>query len=193
MKDEDLEKKEENSSEDKDNKEKNSQEEEIKRLEKEIQDMIEDMKTVMGDDAVPDVKIMAAPPISKKRRFTFMLIEILISILSLVALTGYIKWIKCDKIYFYFINIGMIVLIESILSFLINRFGIKLIIYSFGTIIYVPAIIGFFVVGLLTLGITSLEIGKTILVCVLYLIIKKIIMWLIKGTSKPIQVKEIKK
>lgn len=170
-----------------------SQEEQIKKLEEELQAMIEDMKTVMGDDAVPDIKVMAAPPVSKKKRFLFGLIEILISILTIVALTGYIKWIKCDKIYFYFINMAVIIVIEFVLSWLIKRFGLKLIIYSFGAISYVPPIIGFLIVGIFAFGAETLDVGKTVLVGILYIIIKKLIMWLIKGAQKPIQIKEIKK
>src|SRR5574344_2057024 len=96
-----------------------SQEEQLKDVEKELKNMIEDMKVVMGDN-VPEIKVMAIGPKEKKKILMYQIIEAFISIIVLIALIGYLDWIKSEKLYQFFIFAGGLVLIEFMLSYVIN-------------------------------------------------------------------------
>lgn len=170
-----------------------TQDEQLKQLEDEIKNMLEDMKVVLGDDAVPDVKIVSTQKVSKKKILLFQLIEVLLSIGILVGLTGYISWFKCDKLYFYFIVIGGMTIIEFILGYIVNRFMVKAIFYSFGLVMLVPSVIAFIFAGLLIPLVGAIDIGKLLIVCVLYMIIKRIIMRLIKGNNSSFRIQTIRK
>lgn len=174
-------------------KETSSQDEQLKQLEDEIQKMLDDMKVVLGDNQVPDVKVISSNKVSKKKILLFQAIEVLISILILIGLTGYIKWFRCDKLYDYFIIIGGITIIEFVLGYLINRFCVKAIFFSFGLITLVPTIVAFVFAALLIPLIGTISAGKLVLVGLLYMIAKRIIMRLIKGNNSSFRIKTIKK
>lgn len=119
-------------------------------------------------------------------------IEIVLSIVLLIASIGYLGWAKCDKIYEYFILIGGIVTIEYVLRLIIDRLFFKFVIISFGTIRLLPPLIAFIICSLLAPGVSIVSIGLLILSFVLYLIIKKVFMDILSG-KKFITIKRIEK
>lgn len=169
------------------------QDEQLKQLEDEIKGLLEDMKIMVGDDNVPDVKVVSSNKISKKKILLFQLIEWLLSIAILVGLTGYVKWFRCEKLYNYFIVIGGLTIIEFIISYLVNRFMVKAIFYSFGIIMLLPTVIAFTLGALLIPLVGTIDFGKLILVGILYMLVKRIIMRFIKGNNSSIKIKTIKK
>ena len=187
-------KKEKEEKEKKDNKESESpQEKQLKELEDEISKLLDDMKVVLGEDSVPDVKVVSSNKISKKKILLFQLIEVFVSIAILVGLTGYIKWFRCDELYYYFIVIGGISILEFILGYLVNRFFVKQIFYSFGLLMLVPTIITFILAGFLIPLFGTINIGKLVLVGILYMIVKRILMKIIKGNNSSFRINKIKK
>ena len=169
------------------------QDEQLKQIEDEIKGLLEDMKVMLGDENVPDVKVVSSNKISKKKVLLFQFIEWLLSIAILVGLTGYVKWFRCEELYTYFIVIGGLTIIEFIISYLINRFMVKLIFYSFGAILLLPTIIAFVMGGLLIPLLGTIDVGRLILVGILYMIVKRIIMRLIKGNNSSFRIRTIKK
>ena len=173
--------------------EESSQDKQLKELEDEISKLLEDMKLVMGEESVPDVKVVSSNKISKKKILLFQLIEVLVSIAILVGLTGYISWFRCEKLYYYFIVIGGISILEFVLGYLVNRFLVKMIFYSFGLIMLVPTIVAFVLAGFIIPLFGTINIGRLVLVGVLYMIVKRILMRIIKGGNSSFRIKTIKK
>ena len=175
-----------------DKKEESSQEKQLKELEEEISKLLDDMKVVLGDDQVPDIKVVSSNKIGWKKVFLFQVIEVLISIVILVGLTGYIKWFRCDELYKYFIVIGSMTIIEFILGFVVNRFLLKAIFYSFGTVLLIPSVVAFTLAGFLIPLVGSIDITLLIIVAILYMIAKRIIMRFIKGDNSSFRIKTVK-
>ena len=173
-------------------KDESSQEKQLKELEEEISKLLDDMKVVLGDDQVPDVKVVSSNKIGWKKVFLFQVIEVLVSIVIMIGLTGYIKWFRCDELYKYFIVIGGMILIEFILGFVVNRFLLKAIFYSFGTVLLVPSIVAFTLAGFLIPLVGTIDVSLLIIVAILYMIAKRIIMRFIKGDNSSFRIKTVK-
>lgn len=160
---------------------KDSRKEQLDKIQKELDDLVENMKVVTGEN-VPDLKIT---DITKKgimqRKATYTIIEVVLSIIILIALSGYFNWFAYRALWNVFVMIAIVVGIEFVLNFLINRFFIKLFIYSFGLIKIVPSIIGFVIACLFSPGISITNIGLGIIIFILYLIVKNVLMFLIEG------------
>lgn len=185
--------KKDNEKEEKKKEEESSQDKKLKELEDEITKLLDDMKVVLGDDQVPDVKVVSSNKVSSKKLLLFQLIEVLISIAILVGLTGYISWFRCEELYSYFIVIGSMTIVEFILGFIINKFFVKAIFYSFGAILLVPTIIVFVVAGFVIPLFGTINIAQLIIVGILYMIAKRITMRFIKGDNSSFRITTIKK
>lgn len=191
MEDKDKEKKEEK--EEKKEKPDNSQDEQLKQLEKEIENLLDDMKLALGDDNVPNIKIISAEKPSKKKVLLLMLIELLVSVALMVGLTGYIKWFRSDKLYIYFLVIFGIGLLDILGTWIINRFFVKATFYSFGTVYLVPKVVIFVLTGFIVPLLGTFDISRMIIVSILYIIIKSIIMKFIRGNKSNISFNAIHK
>ena len=170
-----------------------TQDEQLKQLEDEIKNLLDDMKLVLGEEGVPDVKVISSKKISKKKLLLFQFIEVLLSIGILVGLTGYISWFRCDKLYYYFIVIGGMSILDFALSYIINRFFVRVIFYTFGLVMIVPAIVVFILSGLVIPLFGTIDIGRLILVAILYIVVKRLIMFFIKGNNSNFHIQTIKK
>ena len=173
--------------------EESSDEKKLKELEEEISKLLDDMKVVLGDNEVPDVKVMSSNKVSGKKLILFQLIEVIVSIAILVGLTGYISWFRCDELYSYFIVIGGMTIIEFVLSYIINKFFLKAIFFSFGAILLVPTVAVFILAGFIIPLFGTIDISRLIIVGILYMISKRIIMRFIKGDNASFKIKTIKK
>ena len=190
MEDKDKEKKDEKEKKEKDD---NSQDQQLKDLEKEIQNLLDDMKVALGDEQVPDIKIISAQKPNKKKMMLFMLLELLISIALMVGLTGYIKWFRCDHLYIYFLVILGIGILDVLGYWVINRFFVKWLFYSFGSLFLVPKILIFVLTGFIVPLFGTLDIARMLIVALLYTVIKSIIMRIVRGNKTNISFNAIRK
>lgn len=190
MENKDKEKKDEQEKKEKDNK---STDQQLKDLEKEIQNLLDDMNVVLGDEQVPNIKILSTEKPKKKETIILMLVELLISIVLMVGLTGYIKWFRCDELYIYFLVILGIGILDILGNWVVHRFFIKWIFHSFGSLLLIPKIIIFVLTGFLVPLFGTLDIARLIIVALLYTVIKSIIMRFVRGNKSIISFKAIQK
>lgn len=171
----------ENNEEKKDEGQKKPEEiEDLAQIEEEIQNMIREMEMYVGENT-SNVKIMTITKEQKRVLLYYSIVEFVLSIVLLFSSIGYIKWVECDKLYQYFILIGGIVIFEFLIRYLIKKHFIRLMIMTFGAIILVAPLIGFVISLVFTPGVEILNYNALFLSFILYLIIKKIIMVIIKG------------
>lgn len=149
-------------------------------VEDEIQQMIREMEMYL-DDNTQKVKIVKITEEQRKAMRIYTLIEIILSIVLLFSSTGYIGWIECDKLYQYFILIGGIVLIEYLIKYILKKYFFRFLFITFGGILLIAPLVGFIVSIVFTPGANVVNYGLLILTFILYLVIKKIFMTIVKG------------
>lgn len=155
---------------------------ELRQMEEEMEKMLQEMGNYLGSE-VSNVKIVTIDKKQKRMFMIFNMLEIILSVVLLFSSIGYLKWVKCEKLYQYFILIGGIVLIEYLLRFFIKKIGLKLIILTFGAIFLVAPLIAFIVCLSFTPGVEILNYGLLIIVFILYLLIKKVFMRFLTGNN----------
>lgn len=149
-------------------------------VEDEIQQMIREMEMYL-DDNTQKVKIVKITEEQRKAMRIYTLIEIILSVVLLFSSTGYIGWIECDKLYQYFILIGGIVLIEYLIKYILKKYFFRFLFITFGGILLIAPLVGFIVSIVFTPGANVVNYGLLILTFILYLVIKKIFMTIVKG------------
>lgn len=164
------------------NKDTNIDKNELQQIEEEMEKMLQEMESYLGSE-VTNVKIVTIDKKQKRTLMIFNVLEIILSVVLLFSSIGYLKWVKCEKLYQYFILIGGIVLIEYLLRIFIKKVGLKLIILTFGAIFLVAPLIAFIICLSFTPGVEILNYGLLVIVFILYLLIKKVFMRFLTGTN----------
>lgn len=100
--------------------------------------------------------------------------QIIINILALVAMTGFIKWFNYSNIYMALVLMFIIAGLDSILSLIIDKFFVRMILFSLGSIKLLPSALGFAIAYFLP-TIEVVSFGKVVIVYILYNILKKLI------------------
>lgn len=157
-----------------------SNQEEIEKIEEEMKKMISEMEEYIGSD-LSNIKIITIDKKQKKMLKIYSIIEVILSLILLFSSIGYFKWVKCDKLYQYFILFGGIIFLEYLFSYLLKKFALKFIILSFGLILYIAPLLGFIIGISFTPGVNVLSYGLLLVVFILYIIIKKFFLSFIKG------------
>lgn len=148
--------------------------EETKKIEEELEELIDNLDTVLGENAVK----LRVPKLNKKQLKKISIynkVEIFLSLLILVALSGFFSWFQYEKVFIIPISFVAIVAIDYLIMFFIDRYMVRLILFSLGLIKLVPSIISFLAVGLFMPYIKFNNFWLVSLVFVLYNAIRKII------------------
>ena len=161
----------------KDNKKKNKRNDErqkaIEKAQKELEDLITNMNNLMGDEENP-IKMLEIRIPTRKEKILGFIINVVLSIIVLLSLTGFIDWLYYDNILFLFAFIIIVIASECFLNWVIMYFFGKYILYSFGTIKILAPIIGF-LVGIFVFPLVEIKnIALTIFVFILYNVLKKV-------------------
>lgn len=144
-------------------------------IQEEINKLREQIEMMTGEEA-PVIKVVNPQRISPKKYFLYVLLKMVLSIIILASLSGFIEWMDFNNILFALLTIISIVLVETILMVIINRFCIRWIFFTFGLINLVPVIISFVLAYNFAYNVSFPNVGKMILVAFLYIIIRKIVL-----------------
>lgn len=167
---------------DKKDKKKNREEERKKALEaaqKEIEDLIANMNNMIGNEENP-IKMLEIKIPTKKEKIMSFICSFVLSLLILLSLSGFINWLYYDNILMLLSFVGIIVVSESLLNWIIMYFFGKYILYSFGMIKILAPIFAF-VIGILIFPFVEVKnFVLMLIVFVLYNVIKRFMMGVIQ-------------
>lgn len=144
-------------------------------VEKEMEEMLNDLASQMGVDK-SQIKVVSYK--MPKRGFKTILFEslyiILFNCLLFLGLSGYIKW--CDGVWYQLIIYGL--MFSGIEIAIRNAFYIlfkKSIIQTFGLLLIIPPLIAAFVCAFLPFLVSPVYILRYIVVCIILLIVREFI------------------
>jgi len=130
-------------------------------------------------DGKKEFTIIESTPKMQKKFFLLKIFKPLISLLILVALTGYIDWITYEKFYLVLFPLFTIAILHFSFESMIEKFGFKLILKTLGLIKYAYAPIAFTVSCLVFALFIPLvkfpNIGLLLLVLIIYIFVRNFI------------------
>lgn len=152
---------------------KEKRQEEQRELEKKIKELYKGLTDAVGDDSIDIDKIV---PTSKDLE-AIRIVEkwqIVINILTILAVTGFLKWFEYSNIYMVFIIMLIIAVLDYIVGLIINRNLFNTLFYTLGLIKLAPSAFGFASAYFLP-GIKVISFWKLLLAFVLYNILRKVV------------------
>ena len=154
------------------------QKQEIEKVQKEIESLIANMNELLGDDE--SVKMVEFKIPTKKEKILSFFIKVLVSLIILFSISGFINWLYYDAFVFVVAFFIIIIFVESIVDWIISFFFGKYIIYSFGALKLLAPLTAFIVAKFVFPIVIVKSFWWMALIFVLYCVIRKVFMDLIK-------------
>lgn len=156
-------------------------EEEFQQTKKEIEELLKNISEMTGHDEAIKMIDMKMP--TKKERFFSALLKYGLSLILILAITGFIQWVYYDS-FLIMLGLGLsIVLLEYLMNFIIMFFFGKYILYSFGTINILPPILSIIICSIFFPFIEVVSVWLLVAVILIYMIVRKIMLSLLKDDS----------
>ena len=147
----------------------------MRELEKQIEELKESGLVDPGKIKVVKVRL---PNINPKKRRLLFFIEIVISFLLFIGLSGYIKWVDYPELSYFLLAVGIYVFGETILIKLIDLLLPKFAVYSLGAFGIIGGIIAFVLTILFAPEISIVSTFGVIMFYIIFLVLRSLIKWL---------------
>lgn len=159
------------------------EQEKIEKEKKDFEAMIEELQAKLGESS-QNVKIIKVEPPTKKDKIVSVFANYLVALITIISLSGYMKWIEYDSFWSVVIFAASTPILEMIIELIIEKYFFKYILYTFGLIIFLVPIISFSVLIFAFPFIKINDYFLAILVIILYMIVKKILVSFIRNLFK---------